>query len=221
MKNRRLIGATGFRPSRSPSYLRRVIIPPLDHGAGAPLGEGALQVGDGEATTNTGTDAGTGSGAVPHPAGVPAVENEDQVLAERRPARRRRVLGGRRHKFSVRFTDAETDRLQAVADAAGLTVPNLIAETVLASLSGHTGQLPLADRRALAHELAAVRSLLTAIGGNVNQLAAQAHAGIVPAVAAVEATMNAVARTVARLDAAIAPLDPRASRRAARRRAAG
>ncbi|MGC4959735.1 plasmid mobilization protein [Actinomadura citrea] len=172
-------------------------------------------MGDGEATTATGS---TDAPGVPRPAEAPAVENQGQVLAGRRPVRRRRMPGGRRNKFSVRFTDAETDRLQAVADAAGLTVPNLIAETALASLSGHGGQMPLADRRALAQELAAVRSLLTAIGGNVNQLAAKAHAGIVPAVAAVEATMAAVSRTVARLDAVIAPLNPRAARRAARQR---
>ncbi|MGC4959764.1 plasmid mobilization protein [Actinomadura citrea] len=170
-------------------------------------------MGDGKATSDSAI-----GGMVPGPTRAPTIEgNEGQALADR-PARRRRVRGGRRHKHSVRFTDAEQALVTAAAAAAGLTVPNLIAETMVASLTGRAGQqMPVADRRALAHELAAVRSLLTAIGGNVNQLAAKAHAGIVPAVAVIEATMNAVSRTVARLDAAIAPLDPRANRRTARR----
>lgn len=167
-------------------------------------------MGDGEATTGT---------AVPRPAEAPAIEEnagtEGQALADRpdRPARRRRVSGGRGNKHSVRFTDAENDVVQAAADAAGLTVPHLIAETVLTSVTGRGAgrgqQLPVAERRALAAELAGVRALLASIGGNVNQLAAAANSGNLPAAGAVEATMDAVARMVARLDAVIAPLEGR------------
>jgi hypothetical protein len=175
-------------------------------------------VGDGEAIA---ADVDTGV-AVPRPAepvtGPSAEGDERQDEREvEQPARRRRVQGGRRHKYSVRFTDDEQRLVQASADAAGLTVPHLIAETVLASLTGRgTRQMPVADRRALAQELAAVRGFLAAIGGNVNQLAAAANSGDLPAAGAVEATMIAVARAVARLDAAIAPLDPRANRHTAR-----
>jgi len=212
MKNRRLIGAAGFRPSGSPSYLRRVIILPLDHGAGAPLEGRGRTVDDGEAIATTDAEV-----AVPRPAEPVSDGDEGQDVAEQ-PARRRRVQGGRRHKHSVRFTADENALVQAAADAAGLTVPHLIAETVLASLTGRgTRQMPVADRRALAHELAAVRSFLAAIGGNVNQLAAAANSGNIPATGAVEATMNTVARAVARLDTAIAPLDPRTDRHTARR----
>lgn len=173
--------------------------------------------------------------AVPRPAepvtGPSAEGNERQD--ERQDgagqlARRRRVQGGRRNKHSVRFTDDEQRLVQAAAEEAGLTVPHLIAETVIASLTGRgTWQMPVADRRALAQELAAVRRFLAKLGGNVNQLAAAANSGDLPAAGAVEATMTAVARAVVRLDAAIAPLDPRADRRASRdtaddeRRAAG
>ncbi|WP_067801384.1 MobC domain-containing protein [Actinomadura formosensis] len=161
-------------------------------------------------------DGETAGGTVPGPAAPPAIEgtagNEGQALADR-PARRRRVSGGRGNKHSVRFTDAEDDVVQAAADVAGLTVPHLIAETVLAAVTGRGAgrgqQLPVAERRALAAELAGVRALLASIGGNVNQLAAAANSGNLPAAGAVEATMDAVTRMLARLDAAIAPLEGR------------
>ncbi|WP_242911476.1 MobC family plasmid mobilization relaxosome protein [Actinomadura terrae] len=170
---------------------------------------------DGEGTADVDADV-----PAPRPAesvtGPSAERNERQGEAGQ-PARRRRAQGGRGNKYSVRFTDEEQRLVQAAADAAGLTVPHLIAETVLASLTGRgTRQMPVADRRALASELAAVRGFLAAIGGNVNQLAAAASSGNVPAAGAVEATMAAVARAVARLDVAIAPLDPRPTRHTAR-----
>ncbi|CNF62505.1 Uncharacterised protein [Mycobacterium tuberculosis] len=151
--------------------------------------------------------------AVPGPAGPPGIEGNERQASADRPARRRRVSGGRPRKHSVRFTDAENDVVQAAAGAAGLTVPHLIAETVLASVAGRGAgrgqQLSVAERRALAAELAGVRNLLASIGGNVNQLAAAANSGTVPAVGTVEATMDAVTRMLARLDAVLTPLEGR------------
>jgi hypothetical protein len=106
----------------------------------------------------------------------------------------------------VRFTDAEQELVQAAADEAGMSVANLLAETVLASLAG-TGRLSVSERRALAGELGKIRRYLKAIGNNVNQLAAVANStGRVPA--EVGPTMHAVMSMVARLDALISRFMP-------------
>ncbi|MGP4030190.1 plasmid mobilization relaxosome protein MobC [Actinomadura sp. 3N407] len=160
---------------------------------------------DGETATDTAT--------VPGPAAPPAIEGAQRQAFAARPARRRRVNGGRARKHSVRFTDAENDVVQAAADAAGLTVPHLIAETMLAAVTGRGAgrgqQLPLAERRALAAELAGTRTLLAKIGVNVNQLAATANSGNIPAAGEVTATMDAVTRMLTRLDTVITPLEDR------------
>jgi hypothetical protein len=169
---------------------------PLDHGGRiAPLGEGADVAEPVEVDQDVGQDA---AGLV-----------ESAPVGKRR-VRRRRVPGGRRHKYSVRFTAAENTLLESAAAAAGLTVPNLVAETVMASLTGPVvRQMPMGVRRALGEELAKVRGFLAAIGTNVNQLAATANTfGGVPTKAetAVESTMHAVAARMRDLDEALALL---------------
>ncbi|MEU4836431.1 hypothetical protein [Streptosporangium sp. NPDC023615] len=69
--------------------------------------------------------------------------------------RRRRVAGGRGNRNTVRFTDAEQRRLEAAAAAAGMSVPHLLAETMLASLAHGERLMAVAERRALARQVAA------------------------------------------------------------------
>lgn len=155
----------------------------------APLGTGEVAVGDGR----------TG--------GQEQADVVDEGAGRVRPGgqRRRRVSGGRRHRYSVRFTDTEHELVLAAAAEAGLTVPHLLAETVLLSLTGRD-RLTAADRRVLAGELAAVRRFLAAVGTNVNQLAAAANStGHIPP--QTETTMRSIAGMLARLDEALTSVD--------------
>ncbi len=88
--------------------------------------------------------------------------------------RRRRLEGGRRHKYTVRFADAENDLIKAVAAAAGLTVPHMIAETVLLTAT-RKDRLSVVDRRMLATTLAQIQREHHAQGVNLNQLARAAN----------------------------------------------
>lgn len=156
----------------------------------------------GEGDTDTGAEAGAGP---VNP--VDDADGAEGVGGGGRAERRRRVPGGRRHKHTVRFTDREQQLVQAAAEAAGVSVPYLIAETVLLALRGG-GRLSVADQRVLAGQLAAVRRSLKAIGTNVNQVATVANAtGHLPP--HTEATMHALARMLTRLDTAIPPRRPR------------
>ncbi|MGI5208966.1 plasmid mobilization protein [Spirillospora sp. CA-108201] len=139
--------------------------------------------------------------------GVDGAE-DTAVVDPPRPVRRRRVAGGRRAQCKVRFTAAEAERVAEAAAAAGMTVPNLVAETMLRSLEGGGG-FSVVERRALVNELGKVRRLLTRVGANLNQLAAAANSGRAPAKGAVEATMDAVMRLVVRVDAVVSPLESR------------
>lgn len=120
--------------------------------------------------------------------------------------RRHRLRGGRAHQHSVRLSEEEQARVVAAARSAGMTVPNLLAETMLASLEGR-GQLSVAERHALFGELLAVRRL-KALSGNVNQLAAAANSTgqIQPGLTE---TMRALTRTINRLDAVLDPIEAR------------
>lgn len=122
--------------------------------------------------------------------------------------RRRRVAGGRGNRHTVRFTDTEQHRVDQVAAAAGMSVPNLIAETMLASLAQGDRLMTVAECRALAREVTAAQRVLRAIGNNVNQLAAKANTGQAPAAAEVGATMHAVRRATHRIDLVLAQLIP-------------
>ncbi|GAA3037634.1 plasmid mobilization protein [Streptosporangium longisporum] len=122
--------------------------------------------------------------------------------------RRRRVAGGRGNRNTVRFTDAEQRRVEAAAAAAGMSVPHLLAETMLASLTGGERLMAVAERRALARQVAAAQRVLSAVGGNVNQLAARANSGQVPAGAEVVATLRVVRQAAQRITAALAHLIP-------------
>jgi hypothetical protein len=108
----------------------------------------------------------------------------------------------------VKLTEAEDERLARAAETAGLTVPHLIAETVLAALDNHgNAGLSAADRHLLASELGAVRRYLKSISDNVNRLTAAYHSTGTLAPAQVTATMHAALRGVARLDALLHPMD--------------
>lgn len=136
------------------------------------------------------------------------VEQSGANTTEARAERRRRVPGGRTHRYNVRFTAQEYELVQAAADAAGLTAPHLIAETTLLSLQGR-GQLPIVDRRVLLHELTLIRKFLGSVTRNVNQMAVTANStGCLPTVTEMEATMRAVATIVRRINVVISPFDP-------------
>ncbi|WP_436763300.1 plasmid mobilization protein [Streptosporangium sp. V21-05] len=111
------------------------------------------------------------------------------------------MVGGRPNRNAVRFTDAERLLVEQAAAAAGMSVPNLLAETMLPSLSGGERLTAVAERRALAREVAAARRMLSAIGGNVNQPAAKANSGLAPAAADAVATMRVVRRASQRITA--------------------
>jgi hypothetical protein len=130
----------------------------------------------------------------------------------RRALRRRRLLGGRPYQYSVRLSEEEQERVEAAARSAGMTVPNLLAETMLAALD-RQGQLSVAERHALFGELLAVRRLLKSLGNSVSRLAAAANStGQIPP--GLKETMHALTRAINRLDAV---LDPIETRRRARR----
>jgi hypothetical protein len=140
-------------------------------------------------------------------------ENDDGAVdgASVKRQRQRRVPGGRPHRHNIRLSEEQQTLIAAAAEAAGMSVPNLLVETMLVALAGD-GQLSVAGRRALATELLAVRRLLTEIGMNVNQLAAVAStSGQLPP--EVAPTMHAVAAMANRLDAALAPVDHQRRRR--------
>ncbi|MER5627346.1 plasmid mobilization relaxosome protein MobC [Streptosporangium sp. NPDC002544] len=122
--------------------------------------------------------------------------------------RRRRVAGGRGNRHTVRFTDAGQHRVEGAAAAAGMSVPNLLAETMPASLAQGDRLMTVAECQALAREITAAQRVLRAIGNNVNQLAAKANTGQAPAAAEVGATMHAVRRATHRIDLALAQLIP-------------
>ncbi|GAA3221145.1 plasmid mobilization protein [Actinocorallia longicatena] len=90
--------------------------------------------------------------------------------------RRARRVGGRKHSYHVRLTDEENAIVCAKAEAAGVSVPWLLAETTLDPRQG------VAERKALIDELLALRRLVGRIGTNINQLARIANGtGKVPA----------------------------------------
>lgn len=88
-------------------------------------------------------------------------------------ARRRRVVGGRPHKFTVRFTDEELERVSARAAAARVSVPAFLALAALHSAEGT--QLDAATVRAFAAEIFALRRQVNRLGHNVNQVAHLLH----------------------------------------------
>jgi hypothetical protein len=88
-----------------------------------------------------------------------------------------------------------------------MTVPNLLAETMLAALD-RQGQLSVAERHALFGELLAVRRLLKSLGNSVSQLAAAANStGQIPP--GLKETMHALNRAINRLDAVLDPIETR------------
>ena len=117
--------------------------------------------------------------------------------------RQQRVSGGRPHRHNIRLSDEQQTLIATAAEAAGMSVPNLLVETTLTALASDR-QLSVAERRALFGELLAVRRLLKAIGANVDELAAANTTGQLPP--EVAPTMHAVAAMVNRLDTAMAPV---------------
>lgn len=128
--------------------------------------------------------------------------NSNGSAGERRRARQPRLPGGRRHKHTVRLSDAEQEQVAARAIVAGVSVPRLLVEAALAG-----DEQTASERRAMVAEFLAVRRLLLAVSNNVNQLAKVANAtGEAPPELA--ATLHAAARVMTRLDSVTARLAP-------------
>src|SRR5256885_7819881 len=90
--------------------------------------------------------------------------------------RRRRVEGGRPHKFTVRFTDEELVKEAARAAAANTTVPGYLALAAaghppLRSPAGASGRHRHADKNRLAGELIPTHVLPPPRGHDLNQVA--------------------------------------------------
>lgn len=117
-------------------------------------------------------------------------------------ARRRRVVGGRPHKFTVRFTDEELERVAARAAAARVSVPAFLALVALHSAEGR--QVDPATVRAFAVEIFALRRQVNLLGNNVNQIAHKLHG-----TGEIEST---AAETYRAATAAIEEIDPLLSR---------
>lgn len=120
--------------------------------------------------------------------------------------RRRRVTGGRSHVPQVRFSDAEFEVVQQNADAAGLTVSGYLA--LAAEPRGPLGvaQMPVAERRAWASELMAVRLLAANIANNLNQLARSANSGAAVDPIQAAAVLTACRRVIGRAESVLGQL---------------
>lgn len=136
--------------------------------------------------------------------GVPAGAGESAAGAAA-GTRRRRVDGGRRRQINIRVTDVEFEQLEVRARAAGVSVPRLLVESVLA----RDGVTP-PERRALYASFLAARRTLAGAANNLNQLTRwshaheEAHPEIDRATAAVEAAAARVVTAVSAVDRAVA-----------------
>lgn len=138
---------------------------------------------------------------------VPGADETSGPVAEPARARRRRVAGGRNRQCKARFTEAEADRIERAAAAAGMSAPNWLAETALAATYGGA-MMPVAARRALARELSKVSRDIAGASTNVNQLAAKMNAtGQVPP-AQLDATLDHLNRVLAKITAFTAAFHP-------------
>ena len=97
----------------------------------------------------------------------------------RKPARRRRVQGGRQHRHVVRVTPEEEARLLLLAGEYKVSVAKLLVDSALAvgapgNAGGVTTAVPVVDRAVAVELFAAVRQL-AGVATNVNQIARKAN----------------------------------------------
>lgn len=83
--------------------------------------------------------------------------------------RQKNVPGGRPHKSIVKLSDEEHAVLTARAEAAGMTVPRLLVETVLHESDAEAG------RAHVALQLLDLEHQIRRVGANLNQLVRYAH----------------------------------------------
>ena len=103
--------------------------------------------------------------------------------SDRKPARRRRVAGGRQHRHVVRVTPEEEARLLLLAGEYKVSVAKLLVDSALAAgtpLSPAATATPAGGSagpvdRAVAVELFAAVRQLAGIATNVNQIARKAN----------------------------------------------
>ncbi|MFI9538319.1 plasmid mobilization protein [Nocardia fusca] len=88
-----------------------------------------------------------------------------ELARERQP----NVPGGRPHKSIVKLSAAEHAALTARAEAAGMTIPRLLVETVLHETGSETG------RAHAALQLLDLENQIRRVGNNLNQLVRYAH----------------------------------------------
>ncbi|MFT8396688.1 MobC family plasmid mobilization relaxosome protein [Propionibacterium sp.] len=102
-------------------------------------------------------------------------EQPEESEPVRRPARRRRVEGGRQHRHVVRVTPEEEGQLYALALQYRVSVPKLLVDAALAG-----GSTAAASNATVRHEVAAqmfaTHRLLAGIANNVNQMAKATNA---------------------------------------------
>jgi len=121
-------------------------------------------------------------------------------LSRRRgPLRQRRVLGGRHHKVSVRFTDEEYQTVGARAAGQRRTVANYLARLGLAGSANEARREE--EAQLVAHQLLMLRSEIARVGQNVNQVAHLLH-GTGEVARHAEATYRGAARAMAAVEAA-------------------
>jgi len=113
-------------------------------------------------------------------------QTQQWSASDRKPARRRRVQGGRQHRHVVRVTPEEEARLLLLAGQYKVSVAKLLVDSALAAgtPSAQTPQTPQAPAagagggvvdRAVAVELFAAVRQLAGVATNVNQIARKAN----------------------------------------------
>jgi hypothetical protein len=139
-----------------------------------------------------------------------AVELDGGAVTVPKARRRTRLVGGRERRFYVKASGEEAERLEALATAAGVSVPRLLVEAALTGGSRAAASSPAAEPRAhpaVVAELLTVGRLLGRIGTNVNQIARATNATR-EAQPETAAAMEAVERVAGRMDAVLDELRP-------------
>lgn len=129
-----------------------------------------------------------------------------KASGEGQALRRRRVMGGRRHRHVVRVTPEEEAQLLGLALRRRVSVPKLLVESALAG-SSEAAAANATTRTVLFTELFGVHRLLASIANNVNQIARVANAtgGVPPEASEV---LAAVRRVADRIDELVDRLSP-------------
>lgn len=141
-----------------------------------------------------------GAGSLRWAREVTGMENDSAGASPgRKPMRRRRVTGGRRHRHVVRVTAEEEGQLLALALRFRVSVPKLLVDSALAG-GAEAGASNAAARSELLVQLFGVHRAVGAVGNNLNQLTRAANAtGEVDE--DIRHTLAAVREVLIRLDA--------------------